>query len=301
MLRPPGIQDRKLLGRFFLIPLLLNRLDTAGLDVLHIHGDDWLFIRRTVPTVRTFHGSALFEALHATNPLRRISQLFSFGTELVSARLATDSYTVCPGELPLYRATGQLSHGIDPGTEIVDDWKSAKPSILFVGTWEGRKRGKLLARVFHREVRPRVHDAELWMVSDRCEPGDGIRWFGNPRDQELADLYRRAWVFCLPSTYEGFGLPYLEAMAGRAAVVASPNPGAIQLLDNGAAGLVVDDRDLAKALIQLLTDDGMRESVAALGAERATHFSWDRVVGSYERAYTSAIETWQLQRNRRGG
>jgi phosphatidyl-myo-inositol alpha-mannosyltransferase len=297
-LRPVGIQNRKLLGRYLLIPLLLNRLDTTDLDVLHIHGDDWLFMRRSVPTIRTFHGSALFEALHATNPLRRMSQLVSFATELVSARLAIDSYTVSPGEMPIYRAAGYLPHGLKPGAEMVDDRKSPRPSILFVGTWDGRKRGELLARVFAREIRPHLHEAELWMVSDRYEPGDGIRWFGSPGDEELAELYRRAWVFCLPSTYEGFGLPYLEAMARGTAVVASPNPGAIHLLDDGKAGWIVDDRDLHKALIRLLTDDGMRESVAARGATRAKDFSWDRVVISYERAYSRAIEAWRLQRSR---
>jgi phosphatidyl-myo-inositol alpha-mannosyltransferase len=296
-LRPVGIHNRKFVGRFLLIPLLLNRLSTEGLDVLHIHGDDWLFVRRRVPTVRTFHGSALLEALHATNPLRRASQLVFFGTELVSARLATASYTINAGDISLYSAAGSLNHGIDITAEATAQCRSTTPSILFVGTWEGRKRGQFLARVFEREIRPRVTGAQLWMVSDRCEPAADIRWFRRPSEGQLAELYRRAWVFCLPSTYEAFGIPYLEAMTGGAAVVASPNPGAMHLLDDGSAGLVVDDADLGTGLSRLLTDGGLRNSLVAAGIERARHFSWEKVLCSYEQAYTKAIETWRTQRS----
>lgn len=45
--------------------------------------------------------------------------------------------------------------------------KEVRPTVLFVGTWEGRKRGRLVAEAFERVVRPRVPDARLWMVVDR--------------------------------------------------------------------------------------------------------------------------------------
>ncbi len=41
----------------------------------------------------------------------------------------------------------------------------------------------------------------------------GVTYVTGVPDTQLADLYRRAWVCASPSTYEGFGLPYLEAMA----------------------------------------------------------------------------------------
>ena len=58
-----------------------------------------------------------------------------------------------------------------------------------------------------------------------ADPGAGITVLGRLDDEELAREYRAAWVFCLPSSYEGFGIPYAEAMASGTPVVATPNPG----------------------------------------------------------------------------
>ena len=73
-----------------------------------------------------------------------------------------------------------------------------------------------------REVRPRVPDAEVWLVEPRRRRGAGRRAFGAVDEATLHELLRRAWVMCLPSAYEGFGRPYIEAMAAGTAVVASP-------------------------------------------------------------------------------
>jgi hypothetical protein len=56
--------------------------------------------------------------------------------------------------------------------------RSTTPSILFVGTRQGRKRGDLVVALFERYVRPTLPSAELWMV---CEPGEShasVSWYG---------------------------------------------------------------------------------------------------------------------------
>src|SRR5690349_13497196 len=52
--------------RMMCAPLAFNGVSLKGLDVLHLHGDDWFFARRRLPTVRTFYGSARHEARTAT-------------------------------------------------------------------------------------------------------------------------------------------------------------------------------------------------------------------------------------------
>jgi phosphatidylinositol alpha-mannosyltransferase len=279
-------------GRIFAAPALLNSADTSGLDVLHLHGSDWFFVRRGVPTLRTFYGSALWEARHAARLRRRLLQSVAFVLEIAAARLATASYTSSPGWERLYRSRGTLACGTDV-PDAPPDGRSSHESILFVGTWHGRKRGRYLYDVFRREVLPRLGGARLWMVSDYCVEGPDVSWIRSPSDAELAALYAKAWVFCLPSLYEGFGIPYIEAMAAGTPVITSPNPGARHVLADGSAGLIVPDGELGDTLVRVLSDANLRSRLAVAGRARARSFSWDAVVDAHERAYREAIARWR--------
>jgi glycosyltransferase involved in cell wall biosynthesis len=159
--------------------------------------------------------------------------------------------------------------------------------VLFVGTWRGRKRGEELARQFQEIVRLAVPDAELWMVTRDApdDPGPGVRVLGALSDDELADAYRRAWVFCLPSDYEGFGIPYVEAMASGVPVVATPNPGARYVTDDGRVGVLAELPDVGRALKRLLADSDMRSRLAAEGVQRSVRFSLANVVDAYLELY----------------
>ncbi len=290
-LRPKRVAQRKLL-RQYVGPWLLNGLDLDDFDVFHLFGDDWFYFRRNLPTVRTFLGSAVFESATATSWKRRIDQRLLFMLEQVSARLATSSYGIGLDSELLYGGQGTLPSGIDAST-FKPHQPAAEPTLLFVGTWEGRKRGAFLHEVFEREIRTRLPNARLWMVCDKAPASDGVEWFAHPSDEELDELYSRAWVFCLPSRYEGFGLPYLEAAAHGLAVVSTPNPGALSLLgmsdDGQAAGAVVSDDALGATLVRLLKDAALRETLGWRARARADEFSWDRVVTMHERAYATAL------------
>jgi phosphatidylinositol alpha-mannosyltransferase len=290
-MRPHGAGGNPIV-RQYLAPWLLNVRPRMDFDVFHFHGDDWFCLRRPLPTVRTFYGSALLESLSATSLKRRVDQAIVFGLEQLAARLADARYGIGSESRLLYSADGVLQLGVDlPDGERTP---SAAPSILFIGTWEGRKRGRLLHEAFQRHVRTRLPDAELWMVSDHCEPGPGVTWHQRPSDAEIQSLMQRAWAFCLPSSYEGFGIPYLEAMAWGVPVVATPNPGAEDLLERGSAGLIVEPERLGETLAELLTDDGLRARLAVAGRARAADYAWDAVCERYEQAYTLARQRWEL-------
>ena len=292
---PPRLGDSQV-GRMIVGPLQLNVLDRRffrhRLDVVHLHGDDWFYVRRSIPTVRTFHGSALNEARTATSTGRRLLLTAAYPLERVAARLATTSYAVGGDAETLYRTDGLLPHGIDVADHIPAE-KTPNPTVLFVGTWSGRKRGSFLHDVFVREIAPFEPEAELWMVSDHAPREPRVRWWQAPCDEDLTRLYRSAWVFCLPSTYEGFGIPYLEAMANGTPVVATPNPGAALLLGDSAHGAVVADADLGTCLRRILTDRRMRQKWARAGRRRAADFQWAGVLDAHEAAYRDAIARWR--------
>ncbi len=274
--------------RMAVAPLIFSRMNVSDLDVVHLHGEDWFYARRSIPTIRTFYGSARAEARTATSIRRRASQSLFFGLEVLASRLATATYGLIPGDGRVYRTVGALGCGIDMAPDASTERHPA-PAILFVGTWSGRKRGHLVADAFAEHVLPSNPDAELWMVSDEAPATPGVTHFSRPSDAEITRLYQRAWVFCLPSSYEGFGIPYLEAMAAGTAVVATPNPGAEHLLAQGRYGRIVEDGQIGVALAELIDDGDLRAALGDLGRERAKAFSWDRVVAAHEAAYADAI------------
>ena len=277
-------------------PFRVARLDFSRFDLIHAHGDDQLIRRRRAPpVVRTLHGSAWLEAVH--NGWRRRSpklfglHLYFYAGELV-ADLRADQVVAVSRDTGRYypRLDGVVPNGIDIERFAPRGGaKSERPTILFVGEAASRKRGDLLLRVVRESVRPGLPDLRVWMVSpDRVEE-EGVEWFDRIDDDRLADLYRAAWILCLPSSYEGFGRPYAEALAAGTPVVASPNPGAREVLEDGRYGVIARDDDLGGALLSLLRDGPRRADLARRGLERARAFSWERVAARYERIYDAAL------------
>ena len=104
---------------------------------------------------------------------------------------------------------------------------------------------------------------------------EALRLLGHVDDALLPGLYAGATAFALPSRYEGFGLPVLEAMACGTPVVAA-DAGALPETCGGAARLAAPDGEaFAAALGALLGDEAEQRRLRSAGLERAAHFSWD--------------------------
>lgn len=123
---------------------------------------------------------------------------------------------------------------------------------------------------------------------------DRVRFVSGVSDAELAALLASAQVACVPSRYEGFSLPAVEAMACGTPVVASRAGALPEVLgEDGAAARLVPPGDadaLREALRDLLTDPELRRRMGAAGRERAVaRFDWSAVAVATTAAYRGAI------------
>jgi glycosyltransferase involved in cell wall biosynthesis len=146
------------------------------------------------------------------------------------------------------------------------------PYVLCVASQTARKNlGALVALAAHVEVvvagghRPQFA---------REEGLDALRHLGAVPDALLPGLYAGADAFVLPSLYEGFGLPVLEAMACGTPVVAADTTALPETA--GAAARLAPPADIPDAVRELLGDAAERRRLRDAGLQRAEGFTWDR-------------------------
>lgn len=103
---------------------------------------------------------------------------------------------------------------------------------------------------------------------------DRVKFFGYVSDEELSDLYAKAFCFIFPSVFEGFGLPVLEAMAKGTPVICS-NCSSIPEV-GGEAVLTFNpysETEITDQIIKLINTDGLRAVMIARGIRRAAEFN----------------------------
>lgn len=161
--------------------------------------------------------------------------------------------------------------------------------ILFVGTVQPRKNIPGLALAI-RQLRKAGFTHKLVIAG---KPGwlyeqverqlevlnipDLIVRLGYVPDADLPGLYSAADAFCLPSLYEGFGMPLLEAMACEAPVVTSNTSSLPEIA--GDAALLVDPRSegaIAEALIRVISNSDERSRLIEAGRRRVREFTWTK-------------------------
>ncbi|MGI8425186.1 MAG: glycosyltransferase family 4 protein [Actinomycetota bacterium] len=271
------------------LPLAFGCASYRHFDVVHAHGDNPLLYRRKVPVVRTFYGSAREEARSAERFRRLAAQTLLIGSELLGRKLATITVGISQNTS---NSLGGLDFIVPCGVDrrfFRPQPKSESPSILFVGTIFGRKRGAAVVRAFNETIHPRLPNAELWLVADVPVQGAGITSFGMVSDDEIRRLFSSAWIFTLPSTYEGFGVPYIEAMASGTAVVATPNLGAVELFAERSGGVLVGEDKLGETILRLLNDGDTLRELSKGGRQESASFDWNLIAARYEEIYELAM------------
>jgi glycosyltransferase involved in cell wall biosynthesis len=139
-----------------------------------------------------------------------------------------------------------------------------------------------------------AEDGPTRKLIEQLAIGDVVRTVSGLEDDELADLLASAEVACVPSLYEGFSLPTVEAMACGTPVVAS-RAGAIPEVvgaDGECADLVApgDVEELAAGLARQLRDPARRERLGRAGRQRVLrYYSWKSVAAATAQRYSATI------------
>lgn len=244
------------LGRFYGAPLRLRRMIAATRpDVIHSFGDDWaLSSHRGVPLVRTFLGSSLAEARSSTG-LRKFNHYVLAVTERLSSRRAAVKIGIGPDSVEEFEC-GDFMPPVTAVHAPEDVSKTDEASVVFIGSYAGRKRGAVVADAVEaarvttgREITLTVvgppSDAHSWPV--------GTEHVSGASDADVLKIVNRSWVLMAPSLYEGFGIPTYEALSVGTPVIASSNPGSEYMLTLTEP----------QGILQICSDDDLRGSLAA--------------------------------------
>ena len=170
--------------------------------------------------------------------------------------------------------------------EIKKKYGIKKEYILFVGTLQPRKNIIRLIEAFsklNQNMELVIVGKRGWLYEEilaapqKYEVEEKVKFLDSVTDEDLPYFYQNAICFVLPSLYEGFGLPVLEAMKYGCPTVISnvsslPEAG-------GEAALYVDPEnadDIKKKLELIINDEELRKELTRKGHEQVKKFSWEK-------------------------
>ena len=286
---PAGVEPVELEARFqelrmaVAVPRLLRRLRPALAHFQHA-----LPFRSPCPAVVTVHDLSFERDSTAMGPLDRwifkrvVPRAARKARRVIAVSERTkrdlvDLYAIAPERITV------IPHGVDPA--FGPGGNGAHDYLLFVGAIQARKDPIAAAEAAESVGLPLVvagPEREPALARELERHGADLR--GYVEKDELARLYRGAACLVLPTRYEGFGLPVLEAMACGTPVVAHSDPALREVA--GDVAVYAEPGGLADAIRQALAQ---RERLAAAGLERARLFSWEETASRTLDVYREAL------------
>lgn len=265
-------------------------------------------VRRALgaPTVQYFYAKEIGDK----------PRLAAFAARRADAGISISSYT--SGLLATQAATPRVLRLIAPGVDLPIEaapLPADRPTFLTISRLADRYKGHDVLMAALAIVRERVPDVEWVVIGDGPLRGElealarargvegAVRFLGAVSDEERNTWLRRVDLLAMPSRLpegrmagEGFGIVYLEAGSYGKPVVAGNVGGAVDAVEDGGTGLLVDPGDpaaVAAAITRLLLDGDLARRLGAAGAERARAFAWPVMV---ERVGALLREQLQVRR-----
>jgi glycosyltransferase involved in cell wall biosynthesis len=178
----------------------------------------------------------------------------------------------------------------DPATDAVHSPLDLPPRFfLFVGTLDPRKNLLRVLNAFE-QIDPQMHDVHLVIVGGQGwknrqfyqqlntnQNKNRVVMTGFVSRQQLKLIYENAVCLLFPSVYEGFGFPILEAMSCGSPVITSRTASMPEVA--GDAAMLVDPIDtgaIASAMLEIMTNTALRDTLITKGYQRLDNFSWEK-------------------------
>jgi len=285
---------------------------TRGVDLVH-HAGGTAPPLRTAPYVLTVHDLQPLERRATHSRLKRAYLGTAIPLSVQAARLvAVPSEFVRQSVLDRVRVDPArvvvIPHGVDvlpaatPADVLNVRYRLDGPVVLYPAITYPHKNHAVLVDAFAAVVA--AHPDALLVLTggrggaedqvrarvDRLGLADRVRRTGRISAADVAGLYREAAVVAVPSRYEGFGLPAVEAMAYGAPLVAAAATALPEVV--GDAGILVDPDDnagWATAIIELLESPDRGARLAEAGLVRAQRYSWPANAAGLADLYRSAV------------
>ena len=310
--RPIGNRSMTILWHRLRLPLPVELL-TGRADVMH--GLDFT----APPSLGTPRVVTIYDLAYLTHPQYATPRLVRYLSAVVPRSLRRADAIVAISErtaadLATYYGVSReritvITPGVDGSFAPVTDaqalatidarYRLEHPLTLAVGTIEPRKNFDQLIAAFAQARRqpggPRmlaIAGRRGWLYEgvfraiEEYDVGGAVRFLEYVPDADLATLYSTADALAMPSAYEGFGIPVIEAMACGTPVICSDG-GALPEVA-GAAALVVpvgDIGQLAEALVEVTSDTVLCERMRVLGLNRASQFRWEHAARQHLEVY----------------
>jgi glycosyltransferase involved in cell wall biosynthesis len=294
---------------------LLNSMK-SDFDVTHLHSPFVPVIRKRTPTILTLHST-----VRGMTPLVRglgvrslASRLFGFFYSSLEEKVMSNSdlVTVVSQHVAqdvrrFYRKRGKIvvvGNGVDTSLFKPNEKDDHNHIVLYTGRLEVSKGVYELVRSAALVLRhdptaifvligdgPCRHDLEKLVA--RLNLTDRFHFIHKPTFNCLLQYYRSAFVYVLPSYYEGLPTVVLEAMACGVPVVGTKVGGIKEVVEDDETGILVPPKDpesLGKAILNVLSDSTLRNRMGRASRTRVEEkYSWERIADKFLACYEEAI------------
>ena len=280
-------------------------LFTGAPAIFVMHGADWLaFPQNYYLFDRLYHKVSL--------PLfcRKAARIISVSHD--ATRIAVDRLNLPPSKVATvyhgFRTDFQRVEAPERLARVRARYQLPERFILYVGRIYPMKNVRGLVEAFAK-LRDRIpHSLVICGIKHyKTEPDfaaidqhslhDRVIPTGFVEEEDLPALYSMADAFVLPSLYEGFGIPLLEAMACGCPIVTSTQGSCPEVVDG--AGVLVNPRDsadIAEGIYKVVTDRGIAAGLVAKGYQRVAQFSWEKCAGETLDVIASVARTGHAAR-----